>query len=598
MGPMGRAALVLSLAVVGACAGGQPPSPSVLPPSASVHTAPIADTGAPEAEERRPSRVVVAIVIDQLAAWAALERVPELPKDGGFARLAARGTWVEELRYLHAQTDTAPGHAALFTGAVPRESGIFANEVLDDSTGKRVSILRDRDVTLANGAPGPGASLARLRVETVADRLRASDPLATIVSLSLKDRGALFGAGRSPDLALWYDTRSGRFVAPASQVRAPEGAERCDATAPACVLYRVATTGAIEQDEPWTPLDAVWVGKHARVPDDQPGEGDLLGLGTTFPHPAPSQTKWGPVAARATPAGDRALVRLAIEALGAARPGHPFLLSLSLSSNDYVGHIFGPDSWEALDELLRLDAQLAALFAALDARFGADRWSAILAGDHGATPLPETPLAARPWCAPGAPKDRFERPCMPGERLSMDATAKELDEAATKALGPGPWIAGVAEPWVYPTHKSSALPAKDRARLDQIVERTLLGKHPRAAGRVVRFAKLAGACPEGESEAALLCNAVPTGQEDVWYVRTRPGSFFDPDYTEGRGSSHGSVALFDRAVPLFVMGGGAAAGQVVKEPLDFRAYARTLSALLGIDPPAAARAGVDLAAKR
>jgi len=40
---------------------------------------------------RAAGALLVAIVVDQLAAWAAAERWPELPADGGFARCGARG---------------------------------------------------------------------------------------------------------------------------------------------------------------------------------------------------------------------------------------------------------------------------------------------------------------------------------------------------------------------------------------------------------------------------------------------------------------------------------------------------------------------------
>ena len=102
---------------------------------------------------------------------------------------------------------------------------------------------------------------------------------------------------------------------------------------------------------------------------------------------------------------------------------------ISLSANDYVLHAFGPDSWEAWDELVRLDASLGRFFRALDARVGPGGWAAMLSADHGSTPLPETAdvPAARPWCAlvddrgsarqaglrPDTPgiADRWQRPC-------------------------------------------------------------------------------------------------------------------------------------------------------------------------------------------
>ena len=71
------------------------------------------------------------MVIDQFAAWIAAERLPLLPEAGGFARLRREGTWFREMRYMHAATDTAPGHSSLYTGVPPRESGILANELVD-----------------------------------------------------------------------------------------------------------------------------------------------------------------------------------------------------------------------------------------------------------------------------------------------------------------------------------------------------------------------------------------------------------------------------------------------------------------------------------
>ena len=56
--------------------------------------------------------------------------------------------------------------------------------------------------------------------------------------------------------------------------------------------------------------------------------------------------------------GRRLLFELARAAAAHAAedaPGRPVMLALSLSSHDYVNHVFGPGSWEAWDELRRLD---------------------------------------------------------------------------------------------------------------------------------------------------------------------------------------------------------------------------------------------------
>ena len=93
----------------------------------------------------RTGNLAVAIVIDQfavdaldeLAAWIARERLPLLPASGGFARLLKEGTWYRDVRFAHAITETAAGHASLYTGKVPHEHGIVANDVRvgDESVG-------------------------------------------------------------------------------------------------------------------------------------------------------------------------------------------------------------------------------------------------------------------------------------------------------------------------------------------------------------------------------------------------------------------------------------------------------------------------------
>ncbi len=58
-------------------------------------------------------------------------------------------------------------------------------------------------------------------------------------------------------------------------------------------------------------------------------------------------------------------------------------LSLSFSSTDYVGHVFGPLSLEAEDNLLHLDKTLAELLAFVDKEVGLENTLIVLSADHG-----------------------------------------------------------------------------------------------------------------------------------------------------------------------------------------------------------------------
>ena len=563
--------LLVALAIAG-CDRGPSAPPTAGPPALGVR-----DAGA--ALPKRPP-FVVAIVVDQLSAWVAQSRWPELPSDGGFARLRREGTWVKTLRYPYAVTDTAPGHTSLHTGKLPAESGIFGNEV-PAPNGQRVSILRDesvRPVAWDGVRTTAGSSPSRLRVETVADRLRAANPKALVVSVSVKDRGAILPAGKHPTYALWFDSSLDSFVTSTAFATSYPAWAQGIGDRKSIVAARA---------KPWELTDAAWVKAHAAGPDDQPGEGDLEGLGTTFPHVAKTAAGF-----RALPAGDATIVRLGLAAIAAEYEAtQPTLLLLSMSASDVIGHVFGPDSWEAWDHIRKLDATLAALFDALDARAGAPV-TVLLSADHGNISMPEiSPEKAGVKC----PGDPFERPCTTGTRLGPNALRDELIAATKAALGGGHWVGGLADPYVFLTPEARALPEARRALLDKTIRATL-GKHA-AVADVLDARMLATRCPEvlahahgspdrarlGEDVLTLVCRSWSPDAGD-YYVLPRPGSFFDGELVIGKGTSHGTPYTYDRTVSMLVRAPGLIdAGAVLEDPFDFSVYAALEAAFVGLD---------------
>lgn len=578
---MRRASLLVALASIAAC--GPSPVETTKPPLVVASPPPNAtkDAGAPKGE-RAP--VVVGIVVDQLSAWLASGRLDELPKNGGFARLLREGTWARSMRYPYAVTDTAPGHASLQTGKLPSESGIFANEVPDEK-GERISILRDPDTKLITPegiVPRPGSSAKRLRTKNVADRLREKDPRALVVSLSLKDRGAILPAGKKPSHVLWYDAKTGSFVTSTAFA---------EAYPPWAASLGSAAANEERRRVPWEIVDPAWVRAHATTPDDAPGEGDFEGLGRTFPHLAKT-----PGSFRVVPASDVALVDLALAALEAELdPSHPTLLLVSFSAHDIMSHVFGPDSWEAWDYLRRLDTTLARLVEGVEKKAGPA--SFLLSADHGDVSMPEAEAARKVYCS--GPPDAFERPCHGGRRISSDKLRDELRAETSKAVPGGPWVAGVADPYVHLTPAARALPEAKLGLVDKAI-RARLAKEKDAIRDVYDVALLAAECPkrlEGAARAperaaaredvlVLVCRSwAPDIGAGDYYVVPRPGSFFDADYTPGFGASHGTPFLYDRTIPLLVRARGAVdEGKRIEEPVDFSAYAALEASLLGLDP--------------
>lgn len=560
--------------LVGACGAESKPGPiaSAPAPRASV---PAVDASTPAPPARREP-VVVAIIVDQLSSWVAESRLPKLPREanGGFTRLIKEGTWVKRLTYPYAVTDTAPGHAALHTGRLPSESGLFSNELPDPNGPRRISVLRDpttKVVTARGVKDAPGSSPAKLLVPTVADRLRAARPDALIVSVSLKDRGAIVPAGKKPTHALWFDTPEGAFVTSTAFATTYPAWAKEWGDADAIVKMR---------QKPWEPFDADWLQRSATVPDDAPGEGDLEELGTTFPHPIKSSAAF-----RATPASDQAIILLAAGAVGAEwRPDRPTLILLSFTANDVVGHVYGPDSWEAWDLLLQLDRSLGVFIKNLESKVGPV--SVMLSADHGNIPMPEATKSRAQICPD----------CKTGERLSPQAVGAEIRAVLTKTMpgvDPKTLVAGLADPYVFLTPEARALPPAKLAIVDKAV-RDVLVKH-KGIAQVLDWKTLEAKCPAalakgGEDDLTLVCrgwskgNPNDTGAGDYYVVIAR-GSFFEAEMTIGKGTSHGTPYLFDREVPLFVRTADRAnAATVIEERVDFAAYSAIEASLLGLDP--------------
>jgi hypothetical protein len=82
------------------------------------------------------------------------------------------------------------------------------------------------------------------------------------------------------------------------------------------------------------------------------------------------------------------LAKAAIESEKLGKNDVPDFLAVSISSTDYIGHLFGPNSVEIEDTYLRLDIEIAAFLKYLDGEIGKGNYLLFLTADHGVAHVP------------------------------------------------------------------------------------------------------------------------------------------------------------------------------------------------------------------
>jgi len=326
-------------------------------------------------------RLILVIAIDQ-CRYDYLTRFAPL-FEGGFKWLLKNGAVFSNANYRHASTETGPGHSVLLTGLHGSHSGIVANEWYDSFLKDYVNVVDD-PTQQGVGQNGRAASPNNLIGYTVGDYLKRQSPKSHVVTISIKDRAAVLLGGHRADAAYWYDTKTGNFGSSSYYMnQLPAWLDKFNS-------LRFADRYA---GKSWERLksDVSLYEKYAG-PDAIEGEWDRKDI--VFPHmlrgTPPSDVYYGEF--RRVPFADEMTLQAALEAFKAHELGADDVIDIfgvSFSATDVIGHTYGPDSQEIMDQILRLDQYLQTLFDAIDKRVGLANTIVILSADHGVMPLVE-----------------------------------------------------------------------------------------------------------------------------------------------------------------------------------------------------------------
>jgi hypothetical protein len=475
-------------------------------------------------------KLIVTIVVDQFR-FDYLSRYRTEYK-GGLHRLLTQGAVFADAHYVHVPTITAVGHSTILSGATPSVSGIIGNDWYDREEGAAVTSVSDKTTklvggALVNGAPQIGSSPRRLLVDTLPDEIKMAGGKSRSVGVSLKDRSAILPTGKMADGAYWFDVKSGAVV----------------------------TSTYYAADLPGWAKDY-----NANHPADRYKSVEWMG------HKLPQDSNYY-TALESTPFGNELVEEFAERALASEQLGThdgTDVFVVSFSSNDYVGHDYGPDSPEAHDISLRTDVLLDKLMQAIDRQAGGGNVIYVLTADHGGAPLPEANQARK----------------MPGGRFLAPNIKKAVQDSLEKRYGPGDWVKGTWDLAVFLNRDLIATKKLNLSEVQHEAGQALLGMGH--VSRVYTHDDITQGRVQQDEVSRKVSNGFNDKRgADVIFI---PDPYWVVRLTD-KGTSHATPFHYDTHVPVIFMGSGVRPGTYY-QPVIVNDIAPTLAAILDVEAPA------------
>lgn len=524
--------------------------------------------------QKRP-KLVVLISIDQFRADY-LTRFEDLylpaksgSKVGGFKWMMERGATHVDAHHTHIPVATGPGHSVLMTGAPPYKNGIIANNWYVPTTGKDLYCVQDDTHPQIGSTEKQGISAKNLLVTTLGDELKmATGGKAKVWGIAIKDRASVLMAGHLADGVYWTDEETGRW--------ATSTAYRKDKT-----LHPIMDT-LNKEAAPDKYFGKTWdlsVPKQALernfIKTDAYATNPSK-MGTKFPHKVDGGLDAiGPNYYKAfalTPWANEYVLSSALRIVKDQQLGQDDttdILVINLSTNDYVGHAFGPDSPEVLDISVQTDRALSHFFNELNGTVlgGLNSTTIVVTADHGVAPnlqaMKDLGFSAGTW--------------------SSADLVKRIDAAMDKAFGEDDWVIKYTSPYIWLNHKTLAKHNISRDRAEALAAE-VASEMPGIYGAYTRTQILSGNLPKTAIGHNVQLGFHPKVSGDVAVVSM-------PYHLSGtalvvKGASHTESYAYDTRVPILMAGYGVNPG-VYTDKVSTLDIAASLAFIVGTNQPSA-----------
>ena len=503
-------------------------------------------------------KLVVGIVIDQMR-WDYQYKFYDLYKAGGFKRLLNNGFSCDNTMLPYLPSVTASGHACIYTGTVPAINGITGNNWFDNNLQKMVYCTEDDNdsiKTVGSKTKDAGRmSPQNVLSTTITDELRlASNFHSKVIGLSIKDRGAIIPAGHAANGAYWYDGKTGKFIT--------------------STYYRNTLPAWVEHFNDRKIPDSLYnLNWNIKLPDsiyrkycdnDENVYETKLGGRTSFPYATSQFAGKDYSKISGTPYGNtmlNELAKLSIDAEQLGKNDYTDFLCVSFSSTDYVGHAFGPDSWELMDTYIRLDETLANLINYLDKKVGVNQYSLFLTAYHAGAHIPEY----------------LQKHHISAGRMDDDNIKKDLNAYLLKEYKQNNLISTVNEFEIHLNH-----PLIDSLKLDIVAIKATIIRYLLTKDYVLNVVdkqETAMASIPSRIKEMVINSYNPARSGDLQIINKN--GVIDAGET---GMTHGVWNTYDTHIPLLFYGWGINTGHLVRET-SMTDIATTIASLLHIQMP-------------
>lgn len=504
-------------------------------------------------------KLVVGIVIDQMR-WDYLYRFkPLFRPNGGFSRMMGEGFSCENTLIPYTPTVTACGHTCIYTGSVPSIHGITGNAWWDNQLMRSVYCSEDKTVKGVGGKTEEDGQMSprNMLTTTICDELRlATNFKSKVIGVALKDRGSILPAGHSANAAYWYEGKSGNFITSTYYMQElPDWVNAFNNRKLADSLYKIG----------WNTFLPREVYKDYATEDMKSYEGKPFGREAAgFPYDLTAFIGNDFSKISSTPYGNTLTAEMAKAAVIAEKMGkgtNTDFLAVSFSSPDYIGHSFGPNSWEMVDDYVRLDEELGKFFTFLDATIGRGNYTSFLTADHAVAHIP------------GFMKENK----LPGGLVDDANMQKEMNAQLKEKFGIDNIIVSMMNYQVYLNHpKLEAAKQNDEPIKNWIINYVM--KKDAVANAFPTASILT--TPLNKTLREMLANGYNPNRSGDIQIILKPG-YIDGGAT---GTTHGLWYPYDAHIPLLWYGWGIKKGKTNKETY-MTDIAPTLAALLHIQMP-------------